>query len=77
MVENCRFGWYKNITFNNIEFKIHQDVIESKIWDVYYTNLKMNKVKNTIAITHGLLHLQINENDATFDYDSAILLSQN
>jgi len=73
LVENCHFGtghgasigslgggWYRNITFNNIQFngttngariKTHPGATAGKVSDVYYTNLKMKDVENAIIIT--------------------------
>merc|ERR1711920_457368 len=67
LIENCKFGtghgasigsikggWYKNITFRNIEFngtdngfrlKTDQDATEGRIWDITYENLNMNNIK--------------------------------
>merc|ERR1712129_607351 len=52
-------GWYKNITFNNIEFngtdtgahiKTDSGASAGKVFDIRYTNLRMTNVGTAIAI---------------------------
>ena len=72
LVENCRFGaghgasigslgsgWYKNITFDNIDFngtdtgahiKTDSGAAPGRVWDIRYTNLRMSGVETAIAI---------------------------
>ncbi len=73
LVEHCKFGtghgasigsldggWYKNITFRDIEFdgttqgariKSRPGASMGKVWDITYENLSMKNVKTALEIT--------------------------